>query len=85
MKLASEALHVHADSVHGNLPWPQNLGLSGARFKRVSICYTTRQDHCIKEILDLSIVKLDISKFISFGIPEGDNVQEQTSHYRSLV
>jgi len=67
-----------------NLPWPQELGLSGAGFNRASICYTAGQEHCLKEILTPSIVKIDISKFISFGPPEGVSVQEQTSHYRSL-
>lgn len=68
-----------------NLPWPHELGLSGARFNRASICYTARQYLCFKEILALSIVKLDISKFISFGLPEGESVHEQTLPYGSLV
>jgi len=67
-----------------NLPWPQELGLSGARFNRTSICYSAGQDHCIKEILTPSIVKINTSKFISFGLPEGDRAREQTSHERSL-
>ena len=80
LKIVSEALHVHADSVHEKF----TVASRAACFNRASVCYTAGQDHCIKEILNPSIVKIDISKFISFGSPVGDSVQEQTSHYRSL-
>ena len=67
-----------------NLPWLQELGLSGARFNRAIICYTARQDHCIKEILTPSIVKLDIPTFISFRLPEGDMYRNKPHAIKAL-
>lgn len=60
--------------------WPQELGLSGSRFNSAIVRYKARQDHFNKETLALLIIKLDIPKFIYFGIQEGDSLQKETSH-----
>ena len=59
-----------------NLPRPQQMTLSDTHCKRVRHCYTARQDHFIKCPLAPSIARLDISKFISFKLPEVEIVQE---------
>jgi hypothetical protein len=59
-----------------NLPRSQQMTLSDARYKRARHCHTARQVHFITGPVVPSITRLDISKFISFGLPEEEIVQE---------
>jgi hypothetical protein len=67
-----------------NLPRPQQMTLTDTRSNRADHCYTAKQDHFIKDLAVPSVARLDISKFLSFGLPEGESVQEKTSHHTSL-
>jgi 4'-phosphopantetheinyl transferase EntD len=60
----------------GNLPWPKQMSLSVTHCKRAHHCYTAREDHFIEGPVAPSIARLDISKFLSFGLPEEEIVQE---------
>jgi hypothetical protein len=51
---------------------------------RAGHCYTGRYGHFIKDPVATSIARLDISKFLSFGLPEGQSIQGKTSHHTSL-
>jgi hypothetical protein len=55
---------------------PQQTALTDNRFYRASHCSTARQN-LFKETVAPSIARLDISKFISLRLPEGDSV-----HYK---
>lgn len=66
-----------------NLPQPQQTVPSGTPFNHMYHCYTALQNHFIEPVAPL-IARLDTSKFLSFGLPEEQSVQEQTSHHRSL-
>jgi hypothetical protein len=52
------------------------MALSDTQCKRARHCNTARQDHFIKGPVAPSIARLDISLFISFGLPEEEILQE---------
>jgi hypothetical protein len=51
-----------------NMPRPQQMALSGTCFYRASVF--PRQNH-FKEYVAPSITRLDISRFLHLGVPEG--------------
>jgi len=52
------------------------MALSEIQCKRARHFYTERQDNFIKDHVAPSIARLDISRFLSLGLPEEDIVQE---------
>lgn len=59
-----------------NSPRTQQMALSEIQCKRARHFYTERQDNFIKDHVAPSIARLDISRFLSLGLPEEDIVQE---------
>jgi hypothetical protein len=57
-----------------NLLWPQQMALNGTHFNHAGLYYMVRQTHLIETVALLN-ARLDISKFLSSGLPEEDSVQ----------
>lgn len=64
-------------------PRSEHISMSGICFRCMSHCCTVRQNHFIEPVASL-IATFDFSIFSALGLPEGESVQGQTMHHRSL-
>ena len=66
-----------------NFPRSEHISVSGIHFHCMSHCSTVRQNHFIELVATL-IATFDFSIFSLSGLLEGESVQGQTMHHRSL-